>query len=269
MVFCSIALYGLILFYGLTKEELVGRRPLAKFLSIKLIVMFTFYQSFVVCLVISMTTQLCLVIHAVKFSLLTDHVIHGTEFWTSTNIADGLNALAICIEVRTSICKGSLHADGPIQMIFFSLFMMWAFPWKEYRVQPGESHTSIWRPLWDSINFCTSMLSFMVANASDFLTQGTLPSRSGPSCPTLEGVSPAGAPPPADPDYGQAFGVAGYSPADGKSRGGAYELPVARMSYDDDIRLTPYTASHSRGQSASPEENIDKPNDIETLPREV
>ncbi len=45
---CSIALYGLILFYGLTKEELAGRRPLAKFLSIKLIVMFTFYQSFVV-----------------------------------------------------------------------------------------------------------------------------------------------------------------------------------------------------------------------------
>lgn len=45
----SIALYGLILFYGLTKDELVGRRPLAKFLSIKLIVMATFYQSFVVC----------------------------------------------------------------------------------------------------------------------------------------------------------------------------------------------------------------------------
>ena len=44
----SIALYGLLLFYGLTKDELVGRRPLAKFLSIKLIVMFTFYQSFVV-----------------------------------------------------------------------------------------------------------------------------------------------------------------------------------------------------------------------------
>jgi hypothetical protein len=44
----SFALYGLIVFYGLTKEELRGRRPLAKFLSIKLIVMFTFYQSFVV-----------------------------------------------------------------------------------------------------------------------------------------------------------------------------------------------------------------------------
>lgn len=45
----SIALYGLILFYTLTKEELVGRRPLAKFLSIKLVVIFTFYQTFVVC----------------------------------------------------------------------------------------------------------------------------------------------------------------------------------------------------------------------------
>jgi hypothetical protein len=42
------ALYGLIVFYGLTHDELKGRKPLAKFLSIKLIVMFTFYQSFVV-----------------------------------------------------------------------------------------------------------------------------------------------------------------------------------------------------------------------------
>lgn len=46
----SIALYGLLVFYGLMKEELVRRRPMAKFLSIKLIVMFTFYQTFVVSL---------------------------------------------------------------------------------------------------------------------------------------------------------------------------------------------------------------------------
>jgi Organic solute transporter Ostalpha len=44
----SCALYGLLLFYGLTKDELTGRRPLAKFLCIKLIVMFTWYQGFVV-----------------------------------------------------------------------------------------------------------------------------------------------------------------------------------------------------------------------------
>lgn len=43
-----VALYGLLMFYDLTKDELKGKRPLAKFLCIKLIVMFTFYQSFVV-----------------------------------------------------------------------------------------------------------------------------------------------------------------------------------------------------------------------------
>lgn len=52
----SVALYGLILFYDLTKEELAGRRPLAKFLSIKLIVFFTFYQSFMVRGVLSALT---------------------------------------------------------------------------------------------------------------------------------------------------------------------------------------------------------------------
>jgi hypothetical protein len=44
----SVALYGLIVFYALTRQELVGRRPLAKFLAIKLIVMCTWYQSFIV-----------------------------------------------------------------------------------------------------------------------------------------------------------------------------------------------------------------------------
>lgn len=27
-----------------------------------------------------------------------NRVIHGTEFWTPTNIADGLDSLAVCIE---------------------------------------------------------------------------------------------------------------------------------------------------------------------------
>ncbi|KAL4248976.1 Organic solute transporter Ostalpha-domain-containing protein [Abortiporus biennis] len=112
----TIALYGLVVFYGLTKDELKGKQPLAKFLSIKLIVMFTFYQSFV-------------------FSILEGRVIHATQYWTETNVADGLNALAICIE-----------------MVFFSLFMMWAYNWREY-VLPDKPRTSIWRPLWDSINY--------------------------------------------------------------------------------------------------------------------
>ena len=38
----SVALYALLVFYALTKEDLEGRQPLAKFLSIKFIVFFTF-----------------------------------------------------------------------------------------------------------------------------------------------------------------------------------------------------------------------------------
>ena len=48
MVIISIALYGLFVFYELSKKELADKKPLAKFLCIKLIVMFTFYQSFIV-----------------------------------------------------------------------------------------------------------------------------------------------------------------------------------------------------------------------------
>ncbi|KAF5329863.1 hypothetical protein D9611_013451 [Ephemerocybe angulata] len=107
-----IALYGLLVFYGLMAEELKGKRPVAKFLSIKLIVMFTFYQAFV-------------------FKALQGRVIHATTYWTETNIANGLNALAICVE-----------------MVIFSGLMWWAYTAKEYTRQAG-----IWRPLWDSINY--------------------------------------------------------------------------------------------------------------------
>ncbi|KAI0294073.1 organic solute transporter Ostalpha-domain-containing protein [Multifurca ochricompacta] len=202
----SIALYGLILFYGLTKEELVGRLlrgMLCLFFSLRVVLFLT--KSFA----------------SIKFNALKDRVIHGTEFWSSTNVADGLNALAICIE-----------------MIFFSIFMMWAFSWKEYLVQPGEPHTSIWRPLWESINLWDfaveigSELSFFASRLT-----GRHPHTSG------TGSGKAG--------FGQAFGVEGYTPVGGarKSGGGAYVLPVSRMSYDDDILLAPYTGTHSRGGS--------------------
>ncbi|KAG8874828.1 hypothetical protein FRB98_008224 [Tulasnella sp. 332] len=115
----SVALYGLVVFYILTRQELKGRRPLAKFMCIKLIVFFTFYQSFV-------------------FNVLSDHgVIKATSFWTTTNIVDGLDALATCIE-----------------MMFFAALIIWAYPASEYYsdVAPGKK-LSAWRAILDSINF--------------------------------------------------------------------------------------------------------------------
>jgi len=191
----SVALYGLFLFYGLTKEELEGRRPLAKFLSIKLIVMFTFYQSFI-------------------FSALEGRVIKATQYWTAANIADGLNALAICIE-----------------MVFFATLMMWAYTVKEYKV-PGAKKTSIWRPLWDSINYW------------DFITEigGSLKfffnhARGAPSTHSSSQKV----------DFAQAFRVGGRSPADG----GKLPMTHSRSSYGEHIRLAPYPYSDARNADSS------------------
>ena len=97
------------MFYGLTKEELAGNRPLAKFLSIKLIVVFTFYQSFLVscAFFIPPVSRSVVAFVLVKFNALKGRVIHGTQFWTATNVADGLDALAVCIEAWVPFFPGS------------------------------------------------------------------------------------------------------------------------------------------------------------------
>ncbi|KAI0933206.1 hypothetical protein AcV7_004742 [Taiwanofungus camphoratus] len=203
----TIALYGLIVFYGLTRDELKGRRPLAKFLSIKLIVMFTFYQGLV-------------------FDALEGRVIHATQYWTETNIADGLNALATCIE-----------------MVLFSAFMMWAYSASEYKVA-GQRRTSIWRPLWDSINYSdfaaeiVSSLRFFVdyfRGKSYTRSRGMVVDSEGKMHPKM--------------DFGEAFGIAASgSPYDPRSASESAGMR-SRMSYDDNIRLAPYSYANRTADS--------------------
>ncbi|KAI0274076.1 hypothetical protein BGY98DRAFT_936125 [Russula aff. rugulosa BPL654] len=83
----ALAIQSIAIWFGpflsSTKEEFAGAgRPSCRF-YLKLIVLFTFYQSFV-------------------FNALKGRVIHGTQFWTATNVADGLNVLTICIEAWVS-----------------------------------------------------------------------------------------------------------------------------------------------------------------------
>ncbi|OSX62559.1 hypothetical protein POSPLADRAFT_1065820 [Postia placenta MAD-698-R-SB12] len=207
----TIALYGLILFYGLTREELKGRRPLAKFLSIKLIVMFTFYQGLV-------------------FDALEGRVIHATQYWTETNIADGLDALATCIE-----------------MVFFSAFMMFSFSTRDYK-EPGV-RTSIWRPLWDSINY--SDFAVEIGGSLKFFVDFALhrPQTRGPRVTIVDNDGK----PRQRANLGEAFGV--------ESPGvpyGASESPStrSRMSYDENIRLAPYTYASA---NATPAIGVDSP----------
>ncbi|KAF7376189.1 hypothetical protein MSAN_00034000 [Mycena sanguinolenta] len=115
------------------------------------------------------------------FSALSSRVLKATQYWTTTNIADGLNALAICIE-----------------MIFFSGFMMWAFTYNEYKRKEGTPATSIWRPLWDSINFTDFFLE--IFGSLRFYICGASPEEEERYNDGKRA------------DFGQAFGVEGHRP---------------------------------------------------------
>jgi hypothetical protein len=150
------------MFYGLTAEELKGRRPLAKFLAIKLIVMFTFYQSFVVStyrLLLSFSCD-----NVLQFSALEYRVLHGMSspqcvdlcsiFLHSYPVLDS-NQHSQRTQRPRYLYRGKTprysfpFCSSQIQMVFFSVFMMWAYSPAEY-MKEGATPTSIWRPLWDS-----------------------------------------------------------------------------------------------------------------------
>ena len=38
-------------------------------------------------------------------------------------------------------------------MFFFALLMMYAYSWGEYSAR-GDTVGRLWKPLWDSINYC-------------------------------------------------------------------------------------------------------------------
>jgi len=200
----SVALYGLLIFYGLTAEELKGRRPLAKFLAIKLIVMFTFYQAFVI-------------------NALQGHVIKATQYWTATNISNGLNALTICVE-----------------MVFFSILMFWAYSASEYK-QKDAPATSIWRPLWDSINYTDFI--FEIAGSLRFFIN----SIRGKS--TVQGhghrteKNQYGQP---KLEFGDAFGLTQRRSVVQTQSLGMPHVPM-RSSYDENIRLAPYPYTPTEG----------------------
>ena len=78
------ALYCLIFFYYATKNELGPIRPVGKFLSVKALVFFTWWQSFG----ISLLYQMDMIPH-----------YHAKEEWTSEDVAKGLQDYLICIEM--------------------------------------------------------------------------------------------------------------------------------------------------------------------------
>jgi hypothetical protein len=99
------ALYSLILFYIVTKDELAPWRPLGKFLCVKGVVFFTFFQSILINVAASLTRNI--------------RELQGgddnKDNWTESEIAKGLQDYLICIE-----------------MFIFAIAFNFAFTHKDY-----------------------------------------------------------------------------------------------------------------------------------------
>lgn len=93
----SIALYGLIALYKFTHECLEEFHPLLKFLAIKFVIFFSFWQSIVVA------------------GLVKIGVVHKTTYWTADNVATGIEDFLICFE-----------------MLIASIIHLYAYPYKEF-----------------------------------------------------------------------------------------------------------------------------------------
>lgn len=80
----TCAMYFLVLFYLATAHELQPHKPKLKFLCIKAVLFFSFWQSIVIAL------------------LAKEKVIHDVGSWTSEDVATGLQDFLICIEMAVA-----------------------------------------------------------------------------------------------------------------------------------------------------------------------
>ena len=94
------------------------------------------------------------------FGILADYnILKPTTYWTASNVADGLQALCICIEVGTRSFELRGDSDFWLQMVIFALIFFYAFSSKEYRVmKPDGGKTNPFWPILDSFNYCRSFI---------------------------------------------------------------------------------------------------------------
>ncbi|KAJ3133697.1 hypothetical protein HK100_004121 [Physocladia obscura] len=101
MVICFISvtfsMYGLIILYLTIKDDIAEKRPLPKFLSIKIVIFLTMIQNMF----------LSVLVHY--------NVIPENAWWTSTNISNGIQSFLVCLE-----------------MFIASIFHIYAFSAAEY-----------------------------------------------------------------------------------------------------------------------------------------
>jgi len=105
---CAFAMYNLVLFYHQTHTHLEHIRPVLKFLGIKGIVFFTFWQELIIAFL-------------VRLQVVPNPKTHLHNEWTQAEIADGIKNLLLCVE-----------------MLGFSELHRRAYPYDEFE-RPGSS----------------------------------------------------------------------------------------------------------------------------------
>ena len=122
------ALYCLAMFYSGLKEELKPIKPFSKFLSVKAIVFFSWWQGFFIQIAVS-----------------TGYITH-TAFYTKDNVARALQNWLVCIE-----------------MLIFAICHKYAFSYKEFVDVRDVSARNVLSALFDStvpVDFFLDMRTF-------------------------------------------------------------------------------------------------------------
>ncbi|KAJ3392112.1 hypothetical protein HDU84_004821 [Entophlyctis sp. JEL0112] len=111
----SFCMYSLVVLYFTVKDDIAEHRPLPKFLSIKLVIFLTMIQNMV----------LSILVHF--------NEIPENQYWTATNISNGIQSFLVCIE-----------------MFLISIFHFYSFSAKSYA---GVMHTPWFKAMIKSFNF--------------------------------------------------------------------------------------------------------------------
>jgi len=122
LISVTVAMYALVLFYVVAKEELKIYNPVPKFLSIKFIIFMSFWQSVVVA------------------GLVRIKVIHDTGLWTTENISIGVQNTLICFE-----------------MLIVAIWHYFAFNHQEFASQ-GPQKTPVLKNLMICFNFVDMLM---------------------------------------------------------------------------------------------------------------
>ncbi|CAF1510217.1 unnamed protein product [Adineta steineri] len=107
----TLALYSLVAFYTNTKEELKPFKPLPKFIVIKLIVFFIFWQS------------------VLMSGLAAIHILRNTSCDPTTNNYCNGSTTGFTVEQEKILLSNILIC---VEMFFFAIAHHWIFSWKPY-----------------------------------------------------------------------------------------------------------------------------------------